>query len=346
VSIPATWADLPDLLHDAHLAKLAWRPAAADVSLAFHCLLRNTDGSPVPDPTVRVAVSGVTALAVAYDATARPSEFVPPRLLTTTDLRDWPCGEEPFVWVNDAGCEARFLDALRVDWSAGTAADLSACAHRVGLEFGTPVPHLSLLVGGAKLEAFFGNDPLPLDLWADRYGAWWGGWRRRWDATDETPDAPPAAEDTFIPAGVDPPLPPDYRWPDEPVVAWEPTDAPADVLAALARWFEDEAAKPPGAPGFDQRFYARQVDWWWVEGRRAGAAVRGVEHSPGEGRKRRGRNTESVQEFLLRRAPGGWAVQPLSRGWPPYGSAPARPAAEKPWLGRWKSGTVLSERKS
>jgi hypothetical protein len=334
-------------LHDARLTQFAWRPPAADISLLFHCLRRNTDGTAIADPTVRVRVSGVTALAVAYDATCRPSEFTPSRLLTTTDLRGWPCGSDVLVWVNSPGRDERLLDALRVDWFAGAAGELPACAQCLGISFGYTFSSLSILIGGAELEAFAGDDPLPLDLWADQYSAWWTGWRRHWDAKKQNPGAAPApvAEDLAIPVGVDPPLPADYPWPDEPVVEWEETDAPADLLAALRRWFEDEFGRPPGSFGLDPRLYVRQIDSWWLEGNRAGATVRGIQHSPPAG-EYPARNIEFVQKSLLRRTPTGWTVEPLECGWPPYESAPARPASEKPWLARWRSGTILSERQA
>jgi hypothetical protein len=345
VSALVTWEDLSSLLHDAQLVHLAWRPAATDVSLSFHCLRRNTDGSALADPTVRVQVSGVTVLAVAYDATCRPSQFVPSRLLTPADLRGWPCGSEAFVWVNNPERETRLLDALRVDWFAGAADEVPACARRLGLAFGNTFPSLALLIGGAELAAFAGDEPLSLDRWAEQYNAWWAGWQRHWAAKEQNPlmDLSLVVEDAVIPAGIDTPLPANYAWPNETVVAWEVTDAPADLLATLTRWFEDEVGKPSGSFGCGARFYARQIDSWWVEGKRAGVTVRGVEHSPPTGVSP-ARNIECVQECLLCRRPTGWAVQPLSRGWPPYGSAPARPASEKPWLARWHSGTVLSER--
>jgi hypothetical protein len=347
VSDPVTWTDLTHLLHDARLARLAWRPADADVTLWFHCLRRNTDGSPITEPTVRLVVSGVSALAVAYDGTCRPSEFAPTRSLTAADLRGWDCGAEPYAWVNAPAQDERLLDALRVDWFAGAAGDVPSCAYRLGLSFGHGFPSLWVLIGGAKLEAFAGRDPLPLDLWAEQYNAWWGGWRRHWagKGKDPDPDAVGVAEDLAIPAAVDAPLPADYPWPDEPVVEWEPTDAPADLLAALAGWFEAEAARPRGSFDLHERFYARQVDSWWMEGKRAAATIRGVEHRPPVG-EYAASNVECVQACLLRRSASGWVVQPLSRSWPPYGSAPARPAREKPWLGRWKSGAVLSERRA
>ena len=89
--------------------------------------------------------------------------------------------------------------------------------------------------------------------------------------------------------------------------------------------------------------YARQVDGWWAEGRHAEVAVRGVEHILDEGGT--GRNVEAVWTFRLRSGPAGWVIRSWQQGWPPYGSAPARPAEEKPWLGRWQAGRVLCERR-
>lgn len=345
MSEPVTWADLPNLLHDARLTYFAWKPAEANVSLFFNCLRRNVNGSEIADPTVRVVLSCVKTLTVAYDAACRPSEFTPPALLTAAGLQSYYCNDEPVVWLNHPHSESRFLSAIRVDWFAGTVNDLTACAYRVGLSFGHGLPYLSILLGGAQLEAFAGRKRLSLALWGAQYGAWWDGWREYWSAQrqNSNTEAKPGAEAAAIPAGVDPPLPAEYAWPEEPVVEWEPTDAPADVLQALTQWFGDEASSPRKSFGLDRRFYARQLDSWWVEGERASATVRGVEHNPPvEGHP--AQNIECVQECLLRRTASGWTVQPLARSWPPYGSAPARPAREKPWLLRWKSGKVLSRR--
>jgi hypothetical protein len=346
MSSDITWADLPTILHDARLLELRWVTGwlrRSQVRLRFECLRRNTDGSALADRKVELVIHDLATLAVAYDAACRPSEFHPCHVLSAGDLHRWPSGAEPAVWVNDPGRDGDFLGALRVDWFAGGPAALPGCPVRVGLAFGYGLPGLQILVGGAGIEAFAAGRPLELAEWAAQYGAWWDGWHRHWAEKENNPAAPGSLpEDTTIPAGIEPPLDPGYPWPDEPVVDWDPTDAPAEMLAALAEWFEAEA-RQEGSPGGGRRFYARQVDVWWVEGNRAAASVRGVEHSTPAG-EFPASNTESVQQFSLRRRGTGWAVRPLARGWPPYGSAPARPAADKPWLLRWRSGPVVTER--
>jgi len=340
-----TWADLPIILHDARLLEFRWvtgwlrRP---QVRLRFECLRRNTDGSELTDPTVELVIHDLSALAVAYDATCRPSEFQPDHVLSAGDLHRWSPRAESGVWINNPGLDEDFLGALRVDWFVGKPATLPGCPLRIGLAFGYGRPGLLMLVGGARIEAFAADGPLELAEWVAQYGAWWDGWHRHWAEKKSNPAAPASfPEDRTIPVGVSPPLDSEYPWPDEPVVDWDPSDAPAEMLTALGEWFEAEACKEVSCDSFlgDRRFYARQIDVWWVEGNRAGASVRGVEHNA-----YKGSNTESVQQFSLRRRDTGWAVIQLARGWPPYGSAPARPAADKPWLLRWRSSPVITER--
>jgi hypothetical protein len=287
------------------------------------------------DRAVELRLSPVGALVLAYDSTETPSAFRPPRVYTATALRSWQVDADINVWVNDPDRDERALDALRVDWLAGSAADLAKCRYRFGLTFGHGLPYFMIQIGCDRLESFAGEQPLSLQDWAGQYAAWWREWSRRQDPKRRDPDA---ADQPVLKPAVDPSSSPIHEWPGEPVAEWEPTDTPPELLAAIAAWCE--AQFRPVSYDWGVRFYARQVDSWWAEGKRAGVTVRGIEDG------RPGTSAECVHQFLLRRKSSGWVAEPLSRGWPPYGSAPERPANEKPWLLRWRSGEVLSRRRS
>jgi hypothetical protein len=100
----------------------------------------------------------------------------------------------------------------------------------------------------------------------------------------------------------------------------------------LARW--NESGDDFGRWGF-----ARALDDWWIEGRRACAVVRGIEHEmPQEGDP--AENRESVWTFALRWRECRWIIDSYVQGWPRFGSAKKLPSRRKPWLKRWQSGLV------
>jgi hypothetical protein len=173
-------------------------------------------------------------------------------------------------------------------------------------------------------------------------------------------------EDATIPAAPSPPVDLTYQPPAEPAVDWQPTDAPAELLQPVTVWFEarqqrdwlrmvqvylspnpywspeewtEQLARQPDESG--RWGYARQVEQWWAEGHHAEVVVRGVEHAMPVA-EFPAASTESVWTFHLRRREGRWVIRNYSQGWPPYGSALAKPASEKPWLQRWTSGPVKS----
>jgi hypothetical protein len=280
-----------------------------------------------------------------------------------------------FVTVNSTAFREDCLFAPLVCWLLGDGESLGDCAFTLGLSFahtgilGMPPSDVRLLIGCEDIEIRAGGLPLSVETWREQFAAWWRGWHEHWrkKADGEGPSAG-QLEDTFIPAGEPDPPAPHYRPPPEPPVAWEPTDIPAEILWALTELFEarfagdwqrlarvypnldltteERASQLAGwaVHDFGRWGYARQVDSWWSEGRHAEVVVRGVEHTMPEAGAA-GQNVETVWTFRLRNATAGWVIRTWQQGWPPYGSAPARPAVEKPWLGRWRSGTVLCERR-
>lgn len=374
------------LLHDATVADVTWDRALSLFTLRFNCLRRNPDGSDMDDRAVEFRLTGVRVIAVGYDSASlemRPSRFEPHRRVTPGDLADWPFRpQEASLRIDSAAVVEDALDSARLDWLAGNGPDLRAAPRTFCLtfdqwtDFGMPVIHVRLLVGGDKFTVVDGGGvPFDVEVWEQQFEAWWSGWQRHWaskpDEEDEDGDDNAEGEgggaseyETAIPAGEPEPPDPSYRPPPEPVFALEPTEAPPEVLRPVRDWFEGHHARDwarmarayphPEEPveeraakleewscghDFGRWGYARSVDDWWVDGRRACVIVRGVEHEmPSEGDPAGDR--EAVWTFALRHRVGGWVIDTYSQGWPGFGSAPKRRAAEKPWLKEWQSGTV------
>jgi hypothetical protein len=94
------------------------------------------------------------------------------------------------------------------------------------------------------------------------------------------------------------------------------------------------------AHDFGRWGYARSVERWWVEGRRACVVVRGVEHAMAADDDP-ATNQETVWTIALRNRRGEWCIDTYSQGWPAFGSAEKLDEKHKTWLKRWKSGRVL-----
>jgi len=372
------WQHYTDLLHDARLQDVAWDPTLGRVAIEFQCLRRHPDGSPLADPVVQFLLTGVAAVAVGYESSLlpgpRPSAYDLQRRISGHDLQYWPFqAQEAYFTVNSPAALDEALHAPISEWLLGSPDDLDRCPLRIGLGFsssgmlGMPPNTLTLVIGCDSFETLSNGVPLELDTWSEQFAAWWQGWRQHWDAKGKDDGAEPSSEDTFIPAGESPPPDRTYRPPQEPAVAWEATDAPAELLRPLTEWFEGHmredwlqvahaeahfdysatewAAKLAARTEYDHgRWqYARQVDEWWIEGIHAEVAVRGVEHTmPFDDEP--ARNVETVWNFRLRRREGRWTIHTYSQGWPPYGSAPAKTPEQKPWLTLWQSGTVKTRR--
>jgi hypothetical protein len=143
-------------------------------------------------------------------------------------------------------------------------------------------------------------------------------------------------------------------------VRLEPTDVPRGLLEPIIDWFEGHMDRDwwrmaRAWPHLDRSLaehaeniaddcqyvgrwgYARQIDEWWWEGVHAEVTIRGIEHTmPDE--EAEACNEESVWVFRLRREADRWVIRGYLQGWPDHGSAPARPASEKPWRSNWGNG--------
>ena len=358
---------VPELLHDATVVDVTWDRSLATFTVVFDCLRRNRDGSDMADRTVQFTLSGVEALAVGYDSAfinTRPSTFDPGGRVTAADLTVWPYRrQEATLWIDSPLAEDA-LDAARLDWHAGDPAALRRAATTFYLsfdqwgDFGLPMIHLGLLVGGDAFAITSGGLPLDLDDWERQFGAWWEGWRAYW-ATDRGDGG--SVYVAAIAAAVSPPPDLSYQPPAEPPFDLEPTDAPAGVLRPVRDWFEGHHARDwarVAAADLDitrtpaeraerlERWhlgdafgcwdYARQIDSWWVEGRRACVVVRGIEHNmPSDGDP--AENWEMVWEFPLRRRGDVWTSHGHSTRRAGAGGAEGGP---RPWLARWSSGEV------
>ena len=232
---------ITDLLHDATVLDVTWDRTLATFTVAFDCLRRNPDGSDMADRAVQFTLSGVEAVAVGYDSAftnTQPSAFEPAGRVTAADLADWPYRrQETALWIDSPLIEDT-LDAARLDWHAGDPATFRLAATTFYLsfdqwgDFGLPMIHLGLLVGGEAFNITSGGLPLDLDDWERQFGAWWERWRA-YLATDRGDGG--SVYDAAIPAGVSPPPDLSYQAPAEPPFDLEPTDAPAEVLPAGPR---------------------------------------------------------------------------------------------------------------
>jgi hypothetical protein len=361
------WRELTQLLHDARLRHLAWNPSLAEASLQFDCLRRDLDGSALSKP-VEFRLGGVKAIVVGYDrSTARPSSYEPSHLLSENDIRHWSFGPQlVFVMMNGPGWVGDIANALHVDWFLGGREALCASPFQLGVSFGLYLENMTMLWGCEEFAVYSAGVPLSLETWQSQFSAWWNHWEEHWRVTGGKGRT---AEDTVIPMAVAPEPDLSYQPPLEPAVDWEPTDAPAEILLPITDWFQayhqrdwprlarswphrNYSAEERAvilAKEFERRFgcwgYGRQVDEWWIDRSRGQVKVRGVEHHKTLGPEYPTENLESVWSFYLQKLAEGWVIRNFSQGWPPYKSALAKSDADKPWLQKWKTGKVLTQRK-
>lgn len=363
-----------ELLHDAVLEEVVWDQTLATFKVRFNCLRQSGTDSELSDRAVEFNLAGVQVVAVGYDSSdlaARPSRFDPPQRITAEALADWPFRpQEATLWINSAMVQDAVASA-RLEWLDGDEQALrdAACTFCIVFDqwgdFGLPMLHVRLVIGGESFTITSGGVPLGLDEWTKQFEAWWTGWKAHWDAkTAERKENESVEYETCIPAGQ--PESPNltYQPPREPAFALEPTDAPPEVVGAIRDWFESHHERdwlrlarvyPHADRSLEERAaeleswkmghefgrwgYARSVDEWWLEGPRACAVVRGIEHSmPCEGDPEE--NRETVWTFGLRLRNGVWTVDTYSQGWPGFGSAKKLSGRQKPWLRRWTSGEV------
>lgn len=379
-----TLFEIPELLHDAPLVSGDWDSNASRLTLVYECLRRNLDGREIEDRRVSIVLDDVAAVAVAYDSwrsQVRPSELVVPERAVVTTLAPWPFQETEALLAINSRFDAEDVELFaRCDWLCGGRSAGNKTRYQLGLRFLGRIPDVQLLlwVGAGSITPAAGTGPLSLELWAGQYRAWWDHWNDHWeeegvDDDEEVEEGDEEhrldLEDTAIPAGEE--LPPDlsYRPPNEPAFELSATDAPAEIVTTLRDWFEslvdrDWARRAAAEPNIDldpeeqvsaitERFlgdefgrwgYARAIDQWWVEGKRAYIRIRGIEHAmPDEDDP--AENVESVWDLPLRRRGGKWQIcGPTQQGWPCYGSAEEKPSREKPWLEGWQGGEVKTSR--
>jgi hypothetical protein len=354
---------IPDLLHDAVLTNLEWRRDVAKMQLAFACLRRNSEGSPLEDP-VELVLEGVTGIAVYYAPAAieeKPSRFEVTEELTEADLGVWSDQVIP-LYINSKVEGFEMRTASCVNWIVGESTEsspLDICIVKETFSSRSRGVRTGLLIQCANLQAMSGYLPLGIDEWAEQFDAWWHGWKKHWAEKEE--GEAPVREDAFIPAGEDDPPDLSYRPPNKhPFVIGE-TDAPPELLNPIRRfheghhsqdWFEmarthPNLEVPPDqcARQFQEQYqsyefgtwcYIRTVDSWWQEEGRACVVVRGVEHSmPDE--EDPATNSETVITYGLRKLEDDWIIWTWSQGWPRYGSAPKSLETES-WRNEWELG--------
>jgi hypothetical protein len=268
--------------------------------------------------------------------------------------------------MNGPRWEEDVINALHVDWFLGGRGTLDACPFRLGVCIGRYLESMTMLLGCEEFAVYSAGVPLSLETWQSQFAAWWNHWEEHWRVTGGRGGT---TEDATIPMAESPKPDLSYQPPPEPAVAWEATDAPAEILTPITDWFhayhqrdwprlartwpdrnhtpEERAVQL--AEEFERAFgrwgYARQVDEWWVDDLRAQVKVRGIEHQKTLGPEHPTENVESVWSFYLQKVTDGWVIRDFSQGWPPYKSAPANLDSDKPWLQKWKSGRVLTHRK-
>ncbi|MCG8648968.1 MAG: hypothetical protein MI861_04000 [Pirellulales bacterium] len=366
------YQDIPSLLHDAKLILLDWEQELRSLRLYFTCLMRNVDGSSIPEPVVELQLSGVERIAAYYSPASvevRPSEFHNPSPFSAADLIAWnrePC--EAYLSINSAQADFKMATSCQLTWPFGSPSDANKSEVSLGVHlaleehsYGRDVVATGLYFGCDALRPMMSSVPLSVDDWRQQFDAWWKSWHDHWDLQDS--DEPrgerqPVLEDTFIPAGTDRPPDLSYRPPSEPAFRLETADAPAELLLPINDFHSgllehDWERMARAYPNFDKGnadraqelshlylshefgrwVYVRQVDSWWAEDVRACVVVRGIEHAmPNE--EDPAMNHETVITYGLLKSEDRWIISTWSQGWPQYGSAP-KSRGRSSWRDGW-----------
>lgn len=331
----------------------SWDPLARRLMLHIDCLRRNVDGSPLSDTSVELHMAGVVAIAVAYDPKwpeERPSELrlAPERVLAS--LQPWPLDPQELVLhVNSVADQEQLDMAARVGWILGDSEHGRAAPMRVSFNFDWGPAAGMLWIASDALASFAAGRALGIDTWIDQFDAWWRDWvarapaRRRAEPKDSAKlrNSERAAR---CGASGDPPF------------ILESTTAPDELLRPIRVWFEAplvdgwielarvyphlDSTERDRAETLERYFedaktwsFAREIEAWWIEGKRAYVRVLGVAYfPPDDGERARARL--SAWSFELRRRSEGWQIRSYVEGDAPDG------ARRAPWVARWPAGAV------
>jgi hypothetical protein len=324
-------SDLGELLMEAEAVDACWSPERQLLAITYRCLRRGVDGSSLADRSVDLPLSGVCAIAVTYDPTdhaSRPSHLRVPDACRIAGVEPWPVVGEVETVVDGPNAVADVDEAAQVDWLVGDFERFIAARHRMSLRARSGHRDVERWISIAfdEVTPRAGGEPLDWGVWADQYDAWWRGWGTHWNAKGSEADgAPPVMEDSILPLAEDEPSP-GYALPD-PIVELDPSDCPSELQRVVGDWFVAQHVDPQGFG----MVYARAIDDWWIEGRRAGLRVLGILHLPGEDDEP-AVNDVTEWSFSLRHRDGSWAV----RTWSETNASPPRGL----WIRRWRSGPL------
>ncbi|HYE63294.1 MAG TPA: hypothetical protein VD997_14985 [Phycisphaerales bacterium] len=350
---PHDLTKLDDLLHDSRLRRVH-SPRPDQLELTFHAL-RAAAGAVIEAP-VLIRFDQLRAVGLGYDTNpaVRPSQL---RLATrprAEDLARWPGVEaDCFATGNVTTHGHSLIDDLLL----GTPEDFTTAPVRISFLFEQPWRaggehvEVDLNIAAGAISAIADGAELPVDTWERQYDEWWRLWSSEWEKP-EGPDHPDLA--AAIPGGkpdARPPTPP----PDQPAFEVSADELPAELAAPLRDWYEGSVTQDwhrvaasylnicisaesrandleQTAVSLQSWPFARMIDDWWIEGKAACVAVRGIEHSAGDDG---GEALESVWTFSLVQTHGAWKIRTHMQGWPAYRSAKRIAWWRKPWKRRW-----------
>lgn len=342
-----TIEDVPEMLHDAWLTRVAWDADERALLLEWEPLRRGPDESILETP-VQTTFQGVRSilLSVAPDdpfinpaEIGRPAPFSVDAITCEPDREGW-IG----VTINDTTREFWVQRAPYQWWLFGDAEARSDDANvlvlplegddiGLGEEFSA-----DLLVVFDSVEVTSGGEVLSLEEWAHQYNAWWDGWKKYWDEKrDSSPTETEAAYETAIPVATsEPDQDTDtYEPPSRPAFELEETDIPDELLEPLRDYFEGHVAgnlervarsetidadiprQLDQLQSWNEREgsweYARSVEQWWQDGDRAAVTVWGIEHwGPIDGEPPE--DWRFKAKFALQKACGRWIIRSWSKG--------------------------------
>lgn len=289
--------EISELLESARLRSVVYDAQHRRLDLTFVCL-RATNNSP-PSPDVTVELHEVHEVVVGYDTFSierRPSEVVVPDTVRIDALEPWPVPALTDVecWVDSKQANEDLDAAAQRQVLISTPAH-GESVHSVVVLMGRGIPrvHVRLGVRCGAIRASSQGDPLALDQWGAEFQTWW----RRWSERSRTAgrqqiEAQRPSTTRYVP-------------PDRPAFDVGPHDVPEELLAPVRAWFEsgvqrDAIVRARVEPHLDRTReqdvalaqsqlededwpYAREVDGWWIEGRRVRGRARRAARGPVRG---------------------------------------------------------------